>query len=272
MSDLILRGLALDTQRAVTTLPSNLRSFVKTASNEIYNQGASTLSRLDYLITSTNTKKGSTPISLLNPSNLNTKTNNITSSGGKVTKLQLLQGLDDIKPASNKYPSNSISRNIQNNTTNTVSRNIAPAFVPTSYNFIDTDYTSEKLELAIEAIDNWERKVSSLDSLVTNANGQVGVAYKNSIITSADKLNKARQEAINARQDAIIAYNDALKEVMEIGNVSSSKTSLYRQKYNIMESKFQDVKVQDQTTMDKVKKFLKVGFNYVLDYANPFSY
>jgi hypothetical protein len=39
-----------------------------------------------------------------------------------------------------------------------------------------------------------------------------------------------------------------------------------------MESKFQNVKVHDQKTMEKVKNFLKVGFNYVLDYANPFSY
>ncbi|GIW21971.1 MAG: hypothetical protein KatS3mg068_0978 [Candidatus Sericytochromatia bacterium] len=254
MSDIILRGLALDSSKTVTTLPSNLRGLVKNTTNETYNQGATTLSRLDYLITSNNTKKGTAPVSLLDPNNL--KTNNNQQS--KVTKQELLQGLNDVTNT-NRNTSNNITTNTQ-------------VFVSTTYNFIDTDYTSEKLELAIEAIDNWERKVNTLNSLVTNASGQVGVAYKNSIISNADKLNKARQEAIIARQEAIIAYQNALKEMMEIGNYSSSKSSLYRQKYNIMETKFQQVKQEDQTTMDKVKKFLKEGFNILLDYANPFNY
>lgn len=258
MSDLILRGLAVDAGRTVTTIPSNLRGLIAKKEDKP-KQGAVTLSRLDHLITSSNTKRGATPISLLNPNSLKTKTTSNSSGNVKVTKQQLLSGLNDIKPSNRNNPTNNINSSNKSNST---------TFVPTSYNFIDTDYTSEKLELAIEAIDNWERKVGSLNSLVTNANGQTGVAYKDNIVKSADKLNKARQEAINARQDAIIAYNDALKEIMSIGNTSSSKTDLYRQKYNLMETKFQDVKIKDETTMDKVKKYL----NTFLDYANPFSY
>jgi tRNA A37 threonylcarbamoyladenosine dehydratase len=252
MSNLVFRGLNTSTTVKVSTLPSSLRNINQ--NNFDKEQGAVTLSKLDYLLKSDDTKKGSMPISLLSPNELKTKNSN------KVTKAQLLQGLDNITPFTNN-----------NNSINSTTRNTS-TFVPTSYNFIDTDYTSEKLELAIEAIDNWERKVKSLDLLISNANGQKGIAYKESIKSSSDKLNKARQEAINARQNAIVAYNNALKEMMEIGNTSSSKASVYRQKYSLMESKFESVKERDKKTMEKVKEYLNSAFNYIIDYANPFSY
>ncbi len=302
MSSLVLRGLLLpeNTYQSSTEAVRLKGLYLKKEHSDDSGSGAQSLKKLDTLSLSgtSGSSKGRIPIQLMDPNELTSGENvrlNKSVSYAKPQKFNVpglnqvakpqsqgkpkLYSLSDLQISSATYTSStsftssaSYVADLEGKKVVGSSSSRGNVSVSQSINFIDSnDGTADKLSTAIEKIDNWNRKVSTLNKILEQQQSAANGGDKNVLLNGTRQLTKARTEAIDAREDAMNSYNEALKEMksqLSLSGVPDPRFRNYNIAFNLMEEKFSDTEIKDRTTMQKVGDYLKVGFGL----ANPFNY
>lgn len=301
MCQIVLRGLLLPDNKYQTNAAGN--TSTKPSSTDVSVDeaptGAATLSRLDSLRLSDasghTSKKGSVPIQLLSPSEMNTDNQSVKPKRGNGSKLSSLAMLNSSKPVPQTKPADKpklyslsdLNITTSNNAVNAytqVNTPKKPAGVSVSnVSFVESsDKTMDKLGIAIEKIRNWDRKIGALNTELQKQNdlkANSGNIDPAKLMTRTKQVKDARTAAVIARDDAIRAYTDAINELKtQFGSsgIESTSAKNYKTSYDQMEKMFKETDEKDQTTMSKVVDFMKnsmtkENFSLALSYLNPFN-
>ena len=301
MSDIVLRGLLLPDNRnqVSSTSNTNNNSVLKSLQlDEPETQGAQSLSMADSLKLSENTgssSKGSVPIQLMAPTDINSgTTKKLTKLNSKFNELISLQstprpsrtqgdrsnptltGLSaSAKPNTGNY---SVSSNTSYSQTSSNGTKVSGSYSTTMTGNIGTvsrgDKVGDKINSAIEKIQTWDRKIGILDSeLNKQKSGSVDNAR---LISRTSQMVTAKKDAVVSREDALRAYTDVMKEInSSFSSTNTNSFSQYKNSYLRMESMFAAASERDKGMMAKTMDFLKGSmtadnFNKALDYLNPF--
>lgn len=301
MSDIVLRGLLLPDNRnqVSSTSNTNNNSVLKSLQlDEPETQGAQSLSMADSLKLSENTgssSKGSVPIQLMAPTDINSgTTKKLTKLNSKFNELISLQstprpsrtqgdrsnptltGLSaSAKPNTGNY---SVSSNTSYSQTSSNGTKVSGSYSTTMTGNIGTvsrsDKVGDKINSAIEKIQTWDRKIGILDS---ELNKQKSGSVDNSrLISRTSQMVTAKKDAVVSREDALRAYTDVMKEInSSFSSTNTNSFSQYKNSYLRMESMFAAASERDKGMMAKTMDFLKGSmtadnFNRALDYLNPF--
>lgn len=260
MSDVVLRSLLAEP----TTSISSTRALGNkpVAEKEVNTPTPSALGLLDQLKLSDESSgnaKGRVPIGL-------------TSSADK-PKLQSLKELGSV----------SIKTDYKVNTSYTIASGTAKVSgsqtVIGSVSFVDgADKTSEKLNVAIEKIQNWDSKINVLNSELSK---QQKTEAKNpaALMSRAKAVTTAKLDAVKSRDEAITAYKSAVDEMkasFRASGVTSSSANQYKNSYDLMEKLFVETMAKDNSTMGQLKGYLKgvmtsENFDKAVQMLNPFD-
>ena len=300
MSDIVLRGLLLpenNKYQTSSTSNTNNNSVLKSLQiDQAENQGAQSLSLVDSLKLSENTSgssKGSVPIQLMSPNDINVQSTPAKQSSGN-TKFNALMNLKPItKPSrqatqgqqprlnglSNTNTTNSSTKyNVTSTTTYSQTTNgtkVSGSYSTTMTGNVSTvsnkDKVSDKINAAIEKIQTWDRKIGILESELQKQKS--GSNEPSRLISRTSQMVTAKKDAVVSREDALKAYTDVMKEIK---SADSSSFGQYKNSYLKMESMFAAASERDKGMMDKTMDFLKgtmtaENFNRALTYFNPFN-
>lgn len=301
MSDIVLRGLLLpenNKYQTSSTSNTNNNSVLKSLQiDQAENQGAQSLSLVDSLKLSENTSgssKGSVPIQLMSPNDINVQSTPAKQSSGN-TKFNALMNLKPItkpsrqstqgqQPRLNGLSNTNSSTKYNVTSTTTYSQTTNGTKVSGSYSTTMTgnvstvsnkDKVSDKINAAIEKIQTWDRKIGILDSELQKQKS--GSNDPSRLISRTSQMVTAKKDAVVSREDALKAYTDVMKEInSQFGSASSSSFGQYKNSYLKMESMFAAANERDKGMMDKTMDFLKgtmttENFNRALTYLNPFN-
>ncbi len=290
MSDIVLRGLLLDNkyQAAPTSSTSTLKSLsLDNTATESAPTHASTLTSLDSLRLSQGSggsSRGSIPIQLLSPNDIN------VGSAPTQAKGSVLSGLSGARPIRSTSQNNTklssladlqASSNAVTNYTNVATPSHSQG-VKVNGSFVQsTDKTTEKLSIAIEKIGIWDKKIGALSSELQKQNdmkqtsGNIDPAR---LMTRTKQVKEARTAAVLSRDDAMKAYNEAITEIKAnfgSNGASSASARQYKSSFDRMETMFSETDAKDQGVMHNVLGFLKnsmtpENFSVAVGYLNPF--
>lgn len=289
MSDIVLRGLLLDNkyQAAPTSSTSTLKSLsLDNTATDSAPTHASSLTSLDSLRLSQGSggsSKGSIPIQLLSPNDINVGSSN-------PSKGSVLSGLSGARPIRNTSQNNTKLSSLSDlqASSNAVTNytNVAPSShsqgVKVNSSFVQsTDKTTEKLSIAIEKIGIWDKKIGALSSELQKQNdmkqssGNIDPAR---LMTRTKQVKEARTAAVLSRDDAMKAYNEAITEIKAnfgSNGASSASARQYKSSFDRMETMFAETDAKDQGVMHNVLGFLKnsmtpENFSVAVGYLNPF--
>lgn len=264
MSDVVLRSLLAEP----TTSISSTRALGNkpVAEKEANTPTPSALGLLDQLKLSdegSGNAKGRVPIGLTNS----------VKNGENKKQLQPLKDLTSV----------SIKTDYKVNTSYTIASGTAKVSgsqtVIGSVSFVDgADKTSEKLNVAIEKIQNWDSKINVLNSELSK---QQKTEAKNpaALMSRAKAVTTAKFDAVKSRDEAITAYKSAVDEMkasFRASGVTSSSANQYKNSYDLMEKLFVETMAKDNSTMGQLKGYLKgvmtpENFDKAVQMLNPFD-